>query len=84
MGSGEGEGIEAPAAALADLNELGGGALPVGVYRCIAAKTGSTYWEHLVIDPDGSIGFAEDEPVEDGAGTSADSLSFSVRIPHPV
>jgi hypothetical protein len=84
MGSGEGEGIEAPLTALADLNELSGDALPVGVYRCIAATTGSAYWECLAIGPDGVIGFAGDELVEDGAETPAGSLSVSMRTPYPV
>lgn len=82
MGSGEGEGIEAPLPALADLNELSGGALPVGVYRCIPARTGSAYWEHLVIGPDGTIGFAEDESTEDGATTPAEWVVPSVFTPH--
>lgn len=83
MGSGVGEGIEAPLSALADLNELSGAALPVGVYRCIAAKAGSAYWEHLVIDPDGAIGFAEDELPENQAREAAEGLSPSLRSHHP-
>jgi hypothetical protein len=84
MGSGAGEGIEAPAAALADLNALSGDALPVGFYRCIAATTDSAYWEQLVIDPDGTISFAGDEPVEREAGTPSDSPGLSLRTPHHV
>lgn len=84
MGSGEGTGIEAPMAALADLNGLSGDSLPIGVYRCIGASSGSAYWEHLMIDADGAIGFADDEAVEDDVGPPAESLSLSVRIPHHV
>jgi hypothetical protein len=84
IGSGEGEGIRAPLSALADLNGLSGTGLPVGVYRCIAARTGLAYWEHLVIDADGEIGFADDGPEEDGAVTPAESLSVSARSHHRV
>jgi hypothetical protein len=37
-----------------------------------------------MIDADGTIGFADDEPVEDEVGTPADSLNLSVRTPHRV
>jgi hypothetical protein len=84
MGSGEGEGIRAPLSALADLNELSGDGLPVGIYRCIPARADSAYWEHLVIHGDGTMGFGDGEPAEDGAGTPADRVSVSVRAPHPV
>ncbi len=63
IGSGEGEGIDAPTAALAELNGLTGESLPVGSYRCIAARSDSCYWEHLILGPGGGIGFADEEPV---------------------
>jgi hypothetical protein len=84
MGSGEGGGIEAPTAALAELNGLTGESLPAGIYRCIAARSDSAYWEYMVIGADGAIGVADGEPLEDGPGTPAERLSPSVRSPHHV
>jgi hypothetical protein len=84
MGSGEGAGIGSAEAALADLNGLSGGVLPVGFYRCIAASGGSAYWEHLLIDADGAIGFADDDLIEEEAGAPAEWLRPRAPSPHLV
>lgn len=77
IGSGEGEGVEAPVAALAELNGLTSGTLPVGTYRCIAARANSANWELLAIEPGGAIGFADE-----AAAADAEVLGPSVRTPH--
>lgn len=84
IGNGEGGGIEAPVVALAELNDLADESLPVGLYRCMAARADSCYWEHLAIDPDGAIHFAENGAAEDDAVATAVELSFSARTPHHV
>ena len=68
IGSGEGEGKDACLAALADLNGLAGGNLPVGSYRCIAATSAATRWEALRLGAEGEIGFEEEAAsVREGA-----------------
>jgi hypothetical protein len=84
IGCGEGAGIEAPAVALAELNGLSGGCLLAGTYRCIAASASSGYWEYLELGPDGAIGFAEEELLEDEEEAPAESLSLSARSHHGV
>jgi hypothetical protein len=51
---GSGEGGEEQGALL-ELSRLAGGALPQGIYRCIAARSESTHWETLRLTKDGKV-----------------------------
>ena len=65
FGSGEGEGPDPIAGALADLTAVAGGTLPEGEYRCIAAMSSSPRWESVWLGADGRVLGGEDpEPPE--------------------
>lgn len=59
IGSGD-AGQEGSTAALEDLLALAGDSLPAGTYRCIAATSAATGWDHLRLDADGTVGAVED------------------------